>query len=213
MFESLTHTAGRRGFVATVGALALAAAMGFPSAGAAFAQGSSDGSGGSATPTATATPSATTPTSAAKPARVKCAQVDWGCRVQGEPQGFDAGDAAGYRVWHNQNEDTRWHVETTDPKGVSHEYTGVLRTDGKFVNVTSVRPENADKVKQVGDGEIQFAFTTYSGIDGVAFSIDGGTRLSMDLKIDGQRAPTNRIFIGHKAVNPKHDPFSFRRRP
>jgi len=55
-------------------------------------------------------------------------------------------NAAGYRVWRNANEDTHWHVETTDLKGVSHEYTGTLRTDGKFVNVTNVLPENDDKV-------------------------------------------------------------------
>src|SRR5579859_1485176 len=191
-------------------ALALAAAMSFSSAGLAFAD---SGTGGGTTPTATGTPSATTSTSTAKPTHVKCAQIDWGCRVQGEPQGFDAGDAAGYRVWHNANEDTHWHVETTDLKGVSHEYIGTLRTDGKFVNVTNVLPENDDKVTQVGDGEILFDLKTYNGIDGVRFSIDGGDHLSMNLKVDGQPAPTNHIFIGHKALHPKTSHLHFRRHP
>lgn len=205
MFRSLTqgyHTGVRRGVVATVSALALAAAMSFSSAGLAFAD---SGTGGT-------TPSTTTPTTT-KPAHVRCAQVDWGCLVQGEPQGFDAGDTAGYRVWHNANEDTHWHVETTDLKGQSHEYTGVLRTDGTFVNVTNVLAENDDKVTQVGDHEVLFDLKTYNGIDGVRFSINGGDHLSMNLKIDGQEAPLNRIFIGHKAVHPKHDPFHFRRHP
>jgi len=213
VFESIVHRLGRRGFMAALSALALTAALSVPTAGLAFADsGTSTSGGGSGAASGTTTLSTGRPHLQSHGWRRRfCARVDWGCVVQGEPKGFDAGDQAGYRIWHNANEDTHWHVETTDGKGVSHEYTGALTTDGKFTNLVNVKPENDDKITQTGDGNITFDLKTYSGIDGLRFSILGGTTLTMNLNIDGQSASTSRIFLGRHHRHPASLPLVFDR--
>ncbi|MBV8085388.1 MAG: hypothetical protein JO247_11295 [Chloroflexi bacterium] len=147
----------------------------------------------SASPSASATPSTT---ASAKPHRDR-----GGC-----PDGFDAGDAAGVRVCRVGD---GFRLETTDPANSgAHEYTGTLTTDGKFTDVSLVRPENDDSASIDGNGNIVYDFKTYSGIDGIQFHVDEEAKeISFNVYVDGQLIPVNHIWIGDKGRHPEHDPF------
>lgn len=123
------------------------------------------------------------------------------------PSGFDAGDAAGVRICRGKNGD--WRLDTTDPaKSGSHEYTGTLTIDGKFVDVQLIRPESDDSASIDGEGKLNFDLKTYSGIDGVSFRVgDDAKEVTFNLFVDGQQLAPSHIWIGHKGRHPKADPF------
>jgi hypothetical protein len=195
MFSTLVT---RLGLWAAGGALAVVTALGGYGSAIAFA----DSTGNTST---------TPPAQHRMRHEHECRHLEWPCFVQGEPRFFHAGGRAGFYIWHNANEDTHWHVETTDPKGVSHVYTGTLTTDGKFVNLVNVRPEGDDTITQTGDGTITFRLHTFDGIDGLKFSVDGGQHLTMDLQVDGAEAATNMIYLGRHRHHPAAVPFTFNR--
>lgn len=68
-----------------------------------------------------------------------------------------------------------------------------------------------DQISQTGAGTITFDLKTYSGFDGLKFSVDGGQHLTMNLSIDGRPAPTSEIFLGDHNVNPTSNPLTFTR--
>ncbi|HEU0166766.1 MAG TPA: hypothetical protein VFS62_03240 [Chloroflexota bacterium] len=150
----------------------------------------------SSSPSASATPATT---ASAKPHKDR-----GGC-----PDGFDAGDAAGVRVCRVGD---GFRLETTDPaKSGAHEYTGTLTTDGKFTDVSLVRPENDDSASIDGNGNIVYDFKTYSGIDGIQFHVsEEAKEITFNVEVDGQLIPVNHIWIGDKRRHPDHDPFHIR---
>jgi hypothetical protein len=121
--------------------------------------------------------------------------------------GFDAGDAAGVRICRSKAGE--WRLVTTDPaKSGAHEYTGTLTTDGKFVDVRLIRPEQDDSASIDGEGKINYDFKTFSGIDSMAFHVaDSAREVTFNLSLDGQPMATSQIFLGDKGRHPKADPF------
>jgi hypothetical protein len=145
-----------------------------------------------ATPAAFATQQTSTP--AAEPA------------AEGTP-GIDLNAPTGYYLWHN---DDGFHLRTHGP-ATEHNFDAILHTNGTFENVDSPKLEDGDRV-DLGDGgqTLILHFHTYDLTDGVNFTIRGGERLHLDLKLDGKPAATDQIFIGAAAHNPKHNPFTLR---
>ncbi|HLH27206.1 MAG TPA: hypothetical protein VK066_32200 [Chloroflexota bacterium] len=135
----------------------------------------------------------------------------WPGVVEGRPTMFQPGARGGYYIWHNEDEDTHWHIETTDRPGFNHLYTGAIRTDGTFVNVSGVQSEGDDWVRQEGNGVLRFHFHTFSGIDGVRFSIDGGSTLAMNLFRDDAPVALDRIYLGRDGSHPRSNPVRFNR--
>jgi hypothetical protein len=140
---------------------------------------------------------------------------DWGTRIWGVPQSFEAGSADGYYIWCGPSEtgatDRELHLRTTDHRGV-FVYSGIVRTDGTFRDVEKVRDEQDDHVDVLDNGhEIKFSFVTYSGIDGFNFNIDGGTKVSYALDQSGQRISTSSVYLGKDSVHPKHNPLTIHR--
>jgi hypothetical protein len=125
----------------------------------------------------------------------------------GCPNGFDSGDAAGVRVCHTHHHG--WRLETTDPaKSGAHEYTGTLTTEGKFGDLYLLRAEPDDSAGIDGNGNLNFDFKTFSGIDGVHFRVDGGKRLTFNLSVDGHSLPPEHIWLGDNGQHPASDPFT-----
>lgn len=100
-------------------------------------------------------------------------------------------------------------METTDPaKTGAHTYTGSVTSDGKIVDVQLVRAENDDSATVDGNGNLNFSFKTYSGIDGVDWRVSGGTQMTFTLYEDGQLMSTSSINIGDGSTHPAADPFT-----
>jgi hypothetical protein len=136
------------------------------------------------------------------------AALAWTGHVQGKPSSFAAGGTDGYYVWHD---DDGLHLRTTDSSGV-FKYTGVMHTNGTFVDVNPVKLEADDKVEILDGGKtIRFDFVTAEGIDGIDFRVDGGTRVRFGLMRDGSRIDTSNVFLGEDSTHPAHNPFTIRR--
>jgi hypothetical protein len=111
----------------------------------------------------------------------------------------------GYYIFHS---DDGFHLRTHGPKA-QHDFDAVLKTDGTFENVDVVKLEAGDRVDLVDGGhKMLIHFHTFDLTDGVNFSIRGGTRLHLNLKLDDTTAPTNDIFLGAQGKHPRKNPFS-----
>jgi hypothetical protein len=111
----------------------------------------------------------------------------------------------GYYVWHT---DDGWHLQTHGP-GTEHVFDGVLHTSGTFEDVHVVKLESDDNLSVTDGGHtLTVHFHTYDGEDGVSFRVRNGTEMHLDLKLDGQPAAVNQIFLGIQARNPRRNPFT-----
>ena len=139
------------------------------------------------------------------------AAAAWPQVVEGRPPDFGPGSRSGYYIWHLEYQRPHWTLATTNPDGVSRNYTGTLTTNGSFVQVAPLRLELADRIRLVGDNVLQFNFDTHSQIDGVGFSIEGGSHLTFALEIDGRPAPPRVINLGRTGAPPPSNPFTLTR--
>ncbi|TME38584.1 MAG: hypothetical protein E6I75_06930 [Chloroflexi bacterium] len=116
-------------------------------------------------------------------------------------------DKTGYYLWHA---DDGFHLRTHGP-GAEHDFDAVLRTRGTFENVDVVKLEGDDRV-DVADGghKLIIHFHTFDLTDGVNFTVRGGERLHLSLKLDDKLAPTEQIFLGAKRVHPRKNPFTIK---
>jgi len=132
----------------------------------------------------------------------------WAPRDQGQPDSFRPGDSRGYFIWHDDNGLHMW----TTTRGTRHEFSGVIRTNGTFVDVHGKRLESDDYLRVDRDrNKITFRFDTEGGIDGVNFRIDGGSYANFDLFIDGHRIDRNEIHIGDSSWHPRSSDFTLYR--
>jgi hypothetical protein len=131
----------------------------------------------------------------------------WDGSTEGQPDQLDAG-ATGYFIWHNDN---GWHLRAhNNPSGAT--YSGHIHSDGIFRNVELVRAESTEHLS-VGDGghTINFRFRTFDHIDGLNFSVDGGSNLRFDLETDGHQTLLRHIFLGSSGRHPLSNPFTLER--
>lgn len=133
---------------------------------------------------------------------------DWGQRIEGKPANIEAGAEGGYYFWHDGQ---GLHLWVTDPENIDSHYTGTIATDGTYSSVNLEQPEGDDSYQQVGAGELQFNLHTQSGIDGLDFTIDGGSYVRLDLYRDGNLTRTDHIWLGANSVNPEHNPLEAQR--
>jgi hypothetical protein len=131
--------------------------------------------------------------------------VSWQARVEGQPFSFRAGAASGVYFWHNQP--AGLSLRTTNPPRQSHEYSGIISTDGTIFNLTPVDLEPDDSYTLDAYGQnLSFDFHTDSAIDGVDFEIAGGTGLKLGAQWDGLPLPLQSFFLGANGVHPENNP-------
>src|SRR6266511_5480935 len=71
----------------------------------------------------------------------------WSPRVEGKPDEFRPGGMKGYYIWHDDNGLHLW----TTTRGREHVFSGVIRTDGNFVQVRGHRLEGDDRFTNYSD--------------------------------------------------------------
>jgi hypothetical protein len=126
--------------------------------------------------------------------------------AEGTPT-IDDSRLMGYYIFHN---DDGFHLRTHGP-GAEHVFDAVLRTTGTFENVDVVKLEKDDHVDVLDGGhKLAIHFHTFNATDGVNFTVRGGEKLRLNLKVDDEHISTDNIFLGAKGGHPKHNPFSIR---
>lgn len=132
----------------------------------------------------------------------------WSPRLQGEPDQFRPGDSRGVFIWHDRD---GLHLRTTT-HGREHVFSGVIRTDGHFRDVHSVRAERDDRYRLDCDRDtINFRFHTAGGVDGLDFRIKGGDKVYFDLYMDGHKIATRQIYVGRNGWHPHDNTFVLHR--
>ncbi len=138
------------------------------------------------------------------PSLARCDEGHWPATVEGEPQRFDPGDRAGYRVWHDGS---GWHLRTTTPNTGDHVFVGRIRSADDVKIVAEYHDEARDKVRI--DGKvISFELHTHNRIDGLDFVVGCTDHVSFSLQADapGQTrsspVPADRIWLGRQGRAP-----------
>lgn len=89
-----------------------------------------------------------------------------------------------------------------------HHFTAVLRTDGEFVDVESVRFERGDALRISDDGHtLRYDVHSFDGIDGVNFKVRDGDVVTFRLELNDELISTDHIFLGRDGLHPAHNPF------
>jgi 4-amino-4-deoxy-L-arabinose transferase-like glycosyltransferase len=97
-----------------------------------------------------------------------------------------------------------WHVCWTGA-GTSRHFAGELATDGRFVDIVPFDLERADTL-EMSDSQDRITFQGSSrlGRDGFDLTIEEGTWISFDLRIDGARHP-ERVYIYTGSIAVRRD--------
>lgn len=132
----------------------------------------------------------------------------WSPRVEGKPDMFRPGEIKGYFIWHNEN---GLHIWTTT-RGREHVFSGVIRTDGRFIDIKGQRLEHDDFYRVDNDrNRISFRDTTDGGIDGLNFKVANGSHVHFDLYMDGHKIDPQEIYIGNEGWHPEYSDFTLHR--
>ena len=131
----------------------------------------------------------------------------WDGWLEGDPDELSQG-AIGYFIWHN---DGGWQLRThNDPSGAT--YSGRIRTDGTFRDVSLVRDESTEHLSVGDEGHtLHFRFKTYDQVDGLNFRVEGGSHLRFDLETNGRQTLLRHIFLGDAGRHPHSNPFTLGR--
>ncbi|MFN8638532.1 MAG: hypothetical protein U0360_03540 [Dehalococcoidia bacterium] len=89
-----------------------------------------------------------------------------------------------------------------------HHFTAVLRTDGTFVDVESVRFERGDAFRISDSGHtLRYDVHSFDGVDGVNFRVRDGNLVTFRLELNDELISTDHIFLGQDGLHPAHNPF------
>jgi hypothetical protein len=157
---------------------------------------------------AVATAGAATLTAAA-PANAATTDDHWPASVQGTPTALKAGAATGDYLWHDSH---GFHLRVTHPGTGRVVFTGVVHAN-RAMHATGARLEKGDVFRLSRDKRtLTFAFVDYGHIDGVNFTTDGATRLTVSRLHTGDRTQqASQVFLGSGSGNPSSVPFTLTR--
>jgi hypothetical protein len=152
-----------------------------------------------ATPAVAATDGSTT---------AACTGGPWPWTVQGAPA-FTAGSAAGERLWHSS---TGWHLRVTHPGTSLVWFSGTIRAN-RPLHVTGYRQEPGDTFTLSADRlSVTYHFKNFGRLDGLDFTTECATRLSVGARMNGAVLPVRRIWVGRAGHHPLQNPFVILRR-
>jgi hypothetical protein len=113
-------------------------------------------------------------------------------RFQGQPTALNPGNVLGYFVW---QEGGRWFLKTTT-QGAQRQFTGTIRTDGTFANVSRIGLEGNDIVRlNITSSEISFDIQTSGDQDGISFQLDSSSDATFSLYLDGQAINPANVYL------------------
>jgi hypothetical protein len=125
-------------------------------------------------------------------------------KSNGSPSALDD-DRSGYFVW---NDDHDVHVEMQSSDS-STDYRGTLHTDGKFRDVNRNDDDNDMRTWTSDDGHtLHFHSVPGDDRDGFKVRVEDSNHVDLDLKRNGDSAPTDRIWVGNDNDHPDDHNFT-----
>jgi len=127
-------------------------------------------------------------------------------RSSGMPSNDDSG-RSGYFVW---NDGHSLHLQMTSGDD-STSYRGELHTDGTFRDLSRDGDRQDQHISISDDGHtLRFRDTPNGDTAGLKVRVDGSDSVDLNLKRNGDDAPTDRIWIGHDDEHPDDNSFTLR---
>lgn len=125
-------------------------------------------------------------------------------KSNGSPSALDD-DRSGYFVW-NDGHDIHVDMQSADP---STDFRGTLHTDGKFRDVNR-NDDDSDMHVWTSDDDQTLHFRSVPGDDrdGFTVRVEDSDHTDLDLKRDGDSAPTDRIWVGNDNEHPDDNSFT-----
>jgi hypothetical protein len=129
---------------------------------------------------------------------------------QGRPTDYNAGNSSGYYIWQDGE---RWYVQTANT-GTQRLFSGMIETDGSFVDVSTMPSEKVERVAMdVRSQKIEFSFNSLAKNDGFSFSLINSQNATFTFYIDGRPVDSSNIYIGRQNRHPNSHSFSINNKP
>lgn len=119
------------------------------------------------------------------------------------PTVFDPGKIRGYFLWQDKE---GFHLRTTS-NGDIHNFSGTVRTDGRFKNVLESYKGDSDYLEvNKSQNKIKYNITASEEEEGIDFQLSYGSYIKFSLSLDSEAINPNEIFIGKDGWHPvSHD--------
>jgi hypothetical protein len=124
-------------------------------------------------------------------------------KSSGEPSNDD--DHSGYFVW-NDGHDLHVQMASGDD---STSYRGTLHTDGTFHSLSRDGDNMHASISDDGH-TLRFRSDPNDGSDQLKVRVEDNDKVHLDLKRDGDSAPTDRIWVGGDDEHPSDNSFTLR---
>ncbi len=101
----------------------------------------------------------------------------------------------------------RWNTDS-----VPTLFTGRIDTDKPIKEMKRVFEQGSGWVKLSGDRIVLFSSTTRGTLDGFDLLVPGGSRIRLEMTIDGKQPEPQMVFMGKNGINPPGFPLLIRLR-
>jgi hypothetical protein len=124
------------------------------------------------------------------------------------PTAFEPGKSMGYFLWQDKE---GLHLRTTS-SGITHTFSGTVRTDGRFEDVLGKYGGSNEDYFDVSKSQnkITYHFTTSEEEEGIDFQLSYGSYVKFSLTLDGKPIDADMIFIGKDGWHPASHEFTLR---
>ena len=119
------------------------------------------------------------------------------------PTVFDPGKIRGYFLWQDKE---GFHLRTTSNGGI-HNFSGTVRTDGRFKDVLENYKGDSDFLEvNKSQNKMKYNITASEEEEGIDFQLSYGSYIKFSLSLDNEAINSNEIFIGKDGWHPvSHD--------
>jgi hypothetical protein len=128
-----------------------------------------------------------------------CDEGQWPSVSSGLPTLDSTGTPTGYYVGQSNGNFAVYVAGTAN-------YQGYIKTNGLILNLSAIKDKKVDWFQLKGEHVIQFAVTDKGHLDGFGFYAGCGSKISFNLKMEGGKAPLDKIFLGNPTSNATKNP-------
>lgn len=127
-------------------------------------------------------------------------------KTDGTPSHIDT-DHSGYYVWHD-GRDLHLRMSSAD---ASTTYRGTLHTHGTFKDLSRDGDRHDEQVRiSHGGHTLHFRITPNNDVDGFKVRVEDANAVRLNLRRNGDAAPTDRIWVGGDDEHPDSSRFTLR---
>lgn len=130
--------------------------------------------------------------------KAKCDPTSGWAALAGRAPSFVAGGATGLYLWQERGV---WRVGATNDRGAPTTFTATVSFDAAITG-RPVGTEGKSDIVDFKKQAVQFRFSNFGGLDGVAIEAPCASTITVQGQINGQPLTVQQLFLGPQATNP-----------